>query len=271
MATGCDEGAIGGTKKATETNDEKIITRTVHNMEVMSSKNGGKDRLMRAPIMEEHAFATNPFEEFVRGMEVIGFDSIGNPSSKVVADYALHWIDLDLWELNGNVLVEGEQGQKLYTQQLRWDRKIGKIYSNVDSKFEESGDVLYGVSFQADDDFKHWIVYGTTGTVSVNMEPTADSTAVAPVPTPGVEGVEGTASTPATSPASEPPSAYSTPPASSPRIVDTPRRPLTPKSLEERPARQFTPRELPQDIKFEEFESVEELEFAPAPPAPPAS
>jgi LPS export ABC transporter protein LptC len=155
--------------------DAKIISRTVRNMETLATENGLKRQLMRAPLREEYAYANPAYEEYTRGMEAVGYDSIGRPSSSVVADYALHWTARDLWELNGNVVVEGEEGQKLYTQQLRWDRKIKKIYSNVDCKVEQGGDVLYGVGFEAADDFSWWTFLGVTGTVNVSMEPTADS------------------------------------------------------------------------------------------------
>ncbi len=176
-------GCSGGSKDAA-TNDEAIISRTVHDMEMLSSENGLKTQLMRASIVEEHAFARPAFAEYPRGVEAIGYDSLGiNPSSRVIADYALHWTERDLWELKGNVLVEGESGEKLYTQQLFWDRKIKKIYSNVDSRVENGGDVLYGTGFEAIDDFSQWTFRGLTGTVGFDMEsdgnePAADSTSM---------------------------------------------------------------------------------------------
>ncbi len=166
------------TPKAPDLADEKIVSRTVRDMESVQSENGVKKQLMRAPLREEYEYAKPSYEEYTRGIEAIGFDSLGMPASRVVADYALHWTARDLWELNGNVVVEGEDGQKLYTQQLRWDRRIKKIYSNVDSKVEQDGDVLYGVGFEAADDFSWWTFLGVTGTVNVAVEPTADSTAV---------------------------------------------------------------------------------------------
>jgi hypothetical protein len=121
--------------------------------------------------MEEHAFARAAFEEFPEGIEVLTFDSIGGPASRVLADYALHWTERDLWELKGNVFVEGEDGQRLYTQQLTWDRKIEKIYSNVDSKVEQQDDVFIGEGFEADDDFSRWAFRRLTGTVGVDTQP----------------------------------------------------------------------------------------------------
>ncbi len=174
--------SCGTRAKPSETGDEKIISRTVLDMEVLSSDNGLRRRLMRAPLMEEHAFAKPAFEEFREGMEVIGYDSLGlKPSSRVIADHALHWVARDVWQLSGNVVVEGEDGQRLYTQQLFWDVKTKKIWSNVDSKVEEDGDVLYGVGFEAMDDFSSWEFRGVDGTVRVDVEPAAtpatDSTA----------------------------------------------------------------------------------------------
>ncbi|MDR2894671.1 MAG: hypothetical protein LBU97_04340 [Alistipes sp.] len=160
--------------------DEKIISRTVRDMEVTTSEDGLKQNLMRAPLVEEHAFAPDAYEEYPRGIEVVGYDSVGvAPASRVVADRALHWTARDLWQLSGNVIVEGDSGQRLYTQQLFWDRKTRKIWSNVDCRVEESGDVLYGTGFEAMDDFSQWRFRDMNGTVGVDVEPTpADSVAM---------------------------------------------------------------------------------------------
>lgn len=186
--------ACGKEGESSEPDDEKIVSRIVRDMEILSSRNGERDQMMRAAVREEHAFARPAFETYPEGMEVTGYDSLGRPSSRVVADYALHWTERDLWELNGNVVVEGEDGQRLFTQQLRWDRKIKKIYSNVDSKVEEDGDVLYGVGFEAADDFSRWVFRGVTGTVTVEMESVSDSTVTDSIPVPSGETSDGVAS-----------------------------------------------------------------------------
>ncbi len=167
--------------KGPDLDNEKIVSRTVIDMETLQSENGVKKQLMRAPLREEYEYAKSPYDEYTRGIEAVAFDSLGvAPASRVVADYALYWRERDFWELNGNVVVEGEDGQKLYTQQLRWDRKIKKIYSHVDCKVEQDGDVLYGVGFEAADDFSWWTFLEITGTVYMAVEPTADSLSVGP-------------------------------------------------------------------------------------------
>ena len=163
--------SCGKGQKAAENNDEALITRTMDSMEIVTSENGELKSLFRAPLMEDHALAKAPFQEYRKGIEVVSYDSLGMEASHVLADYALHWTNRDLWELKGNVFVTGENGRKLFTQQLSWDRKIKKIYSNVDSKVEEGQDVFIGEGFEADDDFSRWTFRKLTGRVSVDTQP----------------------------------------------------------------------------------------------------
>ncbi len=178
--------SCGGNKKAPPMNDESLIARTVDSMEWLTTKNGKTTNLFKALLMEDHAFAKAAFQEYRKGIEVIGYDSLEQESSYVVADYALHWTERDLWELKGNVLVTGEDGRRLTTQQLMWDVKLKKIYSNVDSRVEEGENVFFPEGFEAVDDFSSWTFRRLKGRVSVDTAPTADSTTVAS-PAPPVE------------------------------------------------------------------------------------
>ncbi len=143
----------------------------MENMEIISSENGRRTRIFRAPLFEDYAFAKAPFQEYRRGMEMIDFDSLEVQNLNVVADYALYWVDRDFWELKGNVRVTSADGRILTTQQLNWDRKIKKIYSNVDSKVEDNdGSMSIGEGFEANDDFSEWIWRAIT---AVNIRITA--------------------------------------------------------------------------------------------------
>lgn len=153
-------------------NEELLISQSVDSMFSVTTSNGKKTRTFFTPMMEEYAFATVPFQEYRKGIEVISYnDTTGMVSSHIVSDYALYWIDRDLWELKGNVVAKGENGRTLYTQQLTWDVKIKKIYSNVDSKIEEGSDVFIGEGFEATEDFSRWTFRRLKGRVSVDTEP----------------------------------------------------------------------------------------------------
>lgn len=164
--------SCGGPVKPPGEDDEKIVSRTVRNMETVTSENGKKDQRIRSALVEEHAFARPSYTEHRFGIEVTGYDSLGrNPASRIEADHAIHWTERDMWQLNGNVFVEGEGDERLYTQQLFWDKKTKKIWSNVDCKFERGSEVFIGVGFDALDDFSYAAVRNLTGMFSVDVDP----------------------------------------------------------------------------------------------------
>jgi hypothetical protein len=144
----------------------------------ITTDNGRRTQRFFTPLVEDYDFAKEPFSEYRRGIEWISYDSLGAETSNVVADYALHWTKRDFWELKGNVKIVGSDGRKLFTQQLFWDRKIKRIYSNVDSRIEED-DAFYTVGrFESDEDLTRSTFGELKGQVSVDVqpaEPTPDS------------------------------------------------------------------------------------------------
>jgi len=192
LLSACSQPAAKG-----ENNDAAIITRTVVNMETLESKNGKNERIMRAPLVEEHALANPAYTEYTRGVDMTGFDSLGvRPASNIVADYAIHWSANELWELKGNVLAEGEDARKLYTQQLFYNARTGKVWSNVDCKFEMGEEVFVGVGFDAMVDMSYAAIRNITGYFNVEVEDGAtgaDSLAVTAAPVdPSATGTSAT-------------------------------------------------------------------------------
>ncbi len=166
-------------KQADLTNEETLISQAVDSMMVVTTRNGKKTNVFITPIMEKYEFASVPFTEYRQGIEVIAYnDSTGVETSHIVSNYALHWTDRDLWELKGNVVAKGENGQTLYSQQLTWDRKTQKIYSNVDSKVEEGEDEYIVEGFEANEDLSGLTFRRLTGKVSVDVEPSQPEPAV---------------------------------------------------------------------------------------------
>ena len=84
-----------------------------------------------------------------------------------------------MWEAKGNVVVEKSDGKTLYTQQLFWNARTDKIYSNVDSKIVQNNgrDVFIGEGFESDEEFKDWRFRRMKGRMEVEMKQRADSTA----------------------------------------------------------------------------------------------
>lgn len=119
--------------------------------------------------------------EFREGVKIETYnDSTHMIESELIADYAKFIEPIELWEAKGNVVSKNAKGQILETQQLFWNQKTDKIYSNVDSKITQGEDVIIGIGFESNSKFDDFLFRQPKGQVTVSTDPTQDSTAVAP-------------------------------------------------------------------------------------------
>lgn len=176
MLISCEQKS-GGTNEDPET----LMTQQSDSLTLIASENGRKSYRFFTPLMERYELAKEPYMEFRKGVDVVTYsDSTGQVESTLVADYAIFFENQKLWEAKGNVVATNAKGQVLETQQLFWNQKTRKIYSNVDSKVTQGTDVIVGVGFESDENFDDFTFRRPKGKVTVDTEPTrgADSTAV---------------------------------------------------------------------------------------------
>ncbi len=170
----CGNGDSGG-----EVNAETLMTQKSDTLTLIYSENGVKQYRFYTPLMERYELAREPYMEFRYGIDIVTYDSLDNPESTLVSDYAIYYENRKLWEARGNVVATGQDDRTLYTQQLFWDQQTGRVYSNVDSKVVQDGDVFIGEGFESDDKFQNWTFRNYVGRITVDTTPTqrSDSTA----------------------------------------------------------------------------------------------
>ena len=146
--------------------NETLMTESSENRTITMMENGKRSYTFTSPLMEGYRLATNPYQEFRRGIEMTTYtDSLSLPEVTITANYAIYYERQKLWEAKGNVVVirrDREEGDttvkgltEVYTQQLFWNATTKKIYSNVDTKVLQSDGWHFGVVFDADDDLKN--------------------------------------------------------------------------------------------------------------------
>ena len=173
--------------------EETMMTEYSEDLSVVMSQNGRRSYHFVTPLLEGYSLAREPYREFPKGVEMTTYknDSLSSVDAVLTANYAIHYETRDLWEAKGNVVVEKSDGKTLYTQQLFWNARTKKIYSNVDSKIVQNNgrDVFIGEGFESDEEFKDWRFRRMKGRMEVEMKQSADSaatdsTSVRPVPKP---------------------------------------------------------------------------------------
>ena len=173
--------------------EETMMTEYSEDLSVVMSQNGRRSYHFVTPLLEGYSLAREPYREFRKGVKITTYqnDSLTTVDAVLTANYAIYYENRELWEAKGNVVVEKSDGKTLYTQQLFWNARTKKIYSNVDSKIVQNNgrDVFIGEGFESDEEFKDWHFRRMKGRMEVQMKQSADSaatdsTSVRPVPKP---------------------------------------------------------------------------------------
>lgn len=145
---------------------ETLMTESSENRTITMMENGKRSYSFTSPLMEGYSLASNPYQEFRRGIKMTTFtDTLSLVDATITANYAIYYERQKLWEAKGNVVIiknnreEGDTAVKglteIYTQQLFWNATTKKIYSNVDTKVLQADGWHFGVGFDADDDLKN--------------------------------------------------------------------------------------------------------------------
>lgn len=161
--------------------EETMMTEYSENLSIVNSQNGRRSYHFVTPLLEGYTLAREPYREFRKGIKITTYldDSLSTVDAVLTANYAINYENRELWEAKGNVVVEKSDGKKLYTQQLFWNARTGKIYSNVDSKIVQNNgrDVFIGEGFESDEEFKDWRFRRMKGRMEVEVKPQNDSLA----------------------------------------------------------------------------------------------
>ena len=170
----------GETQDAKSSAEEAMMTEYSEDLSIINSQNGRRSYHFVTPLLEGYTLAREPYREFRKGIKITTYqdDSLSSVDAVLTANYAIYYQNRELWEAKGNVVVEKSDGKTLYTQQLFWNARTGKIYSNVDSKIVQNNgrDVFIGEGFESDEEFKDWRFRRMKGRMEVEMKQRADST-----------------------------------------------------------------------------------------------
>ena len=170
----CDKQQPVGEEK----HNQNMITQQSENLEIIQTKGGKLIYRFKAPLLEEYEYAAEPYIEFRKGIEIETYnDTTQQVDATLTANYAIYLKNQQLWEAKGNVRGHNADGNQIETEQLFWDQKSKRLYSNVDSKITQDDNVVYANRFESDEQFNDFVMSRVTGRVLVNTTPnrSADS------------------------------------------------------------------------------------------------
>ncbi len=125
---------------------------------------------LEAPLAESYTQLEDPQRKFPKGIEVFFFDSQGVQETRLKANQATNFINRRLWHATGDVVVVNKKGEQLNTEELYWDEKREKIYSEVFVKITTGKEIIMGEGFEADQSFDNYTISKVTGQIAIEDE-----------------------------------------------------------------------------------------------------
>jgi LPS export ABC transporter protein LptC len=140
--------------------------REVENVELFNSENEQIKSKLTAEVFYEFA---NGDREFPKGVYIEMYNEFGRLQSTLRANYAKYIKEEDRWRGEGKVEVKNvEKNEQLNTEELFWNPKTKKIFTNKFVTIKLQGDVVYGTGLDAMQDLSDYEITNPEGTIEVN-------------------------------------------------------------------------------------------------------
>lgn len=175
---------------ASRLNPKKMPTMTTKNVATFISDSGVVQYKVVAPIWKVYEEADTPYWNFPEGLYLQKYDPYFHVIATVAADSAKFYSNQKLWQLDGNVEMTKAPKDLFQTEQLFWDQKIGKIFSDSFIHIETETHVLEGIGFESNERLTSYRIIKPQGIFPVNSNEFAPTSAdsARPVPTPPISG-----------------------------------------------------------------------------------
>ncbi len=165
--TAC-ENSWNEIKKVSENVNAEV--ETAENIEILYST----DAHVRARLISKELkrFVTKkPYLEFNKGLTVLFFDEQLIQSSKLTSGYGRVDELSDEMIVRNNVVVINSKGETLNTEELIWDNKTKKIYTDQFVSIKTKDEMIYGDGLEANEDLTNYKIKKIRGTIQLKDNP----------------------------------------------------------------------------------------------------
>ncbi len=119
------------------------------------------------PLMYYYTGSADLRQEFPQGVEVSFLDRLGQPTSTLTARYGIRKENIGIIVVRDSVVWESAHGERLTTDELTWDERRQKVYTDRFVVVTRPDEILYGRGFEADQDFRNITMKAVEGRVKV--------------------------------------------------------------------------------------------------------
>lgn len=143
-----------------------INVERMQNVEMLYSDSAKIEVRITAPLLDRYT-EMNARQEFTDGLLVEFFDNNQHVSGYLSAKYGVKYEGEYKIVVRDSVVWESYKGEKLDTEELTWDERTGRIFTNKFVTLVRKEEIIFGYGFEADQDFKSSTVKAVEGIVQL--------------------------------------------------------------------------------------------------------
>ena len=123
---------------------------------------------IQGPLMLRHIQSKEAYQEFPEGVLVEFFGPRQEVQSRLTAKYAIRYEGKNEVTVRDSVVWQSENNERLETEELVWDDQKHRVFSDRFVKITKPDEVLYGIGFEANEDFSNLEIKALEGKIKVN-------------------------------------------------------------------------------------------------------
>ena len=121
-------------------------------------------------MIERYPNQEKPMDQFSKGIRVVSYDYFGNVESELTAYRATNYPEDNLMIARDSVILKNKEGKMLNTEELSWDEKEGRIFTDKFVKITTPNEILYGDGLEAKEDFSSYEIMNIKGRITIDTE-----------------------------------------------------------------------------------------------------
>lgn len=135
---------------------------------IIFSENGKvKGRLFAQEfIINEHA--KPPYMDARKGLRIESYDDSTKLQSTLTAKYARYYMRQGNILIRDSILVINKKGEQMTTEELVWNEKLKKFYTEKFVRIKTPTQLMYGDGLEANQDFTWYRITNIKGLMQVN-------------------------------------------------------------------------------------------------------
>ena len=147
---------------------DSIPDLTAKNFVYLRSVSGRIVAKLQSPRMTQYG-GEDPYMEFPDGFKIEFYDRLMQVETVLTADYGIQYEKRKLIKAQKNVvLINMIKNEQLNAEELIWDQRRKKIYSESKIKITTPTQVQYGSGFESDENFQLYEIFKGSGDFEID-------------------------------------------------------------------------------------------------------